>query len=385
MSFGLGENGFVKRTLANVRQFVVDAYESYFGASINTQPETPLGQDIDITSERLSLLWEEVEAIFANLNPDYAEGTNLDKVCALIGLVRLPASYSTVTATCTGTNGTVIPAGTQFQVGSDTTNIFETDSLVTIPVGLSIDVECTNIVTGVKVCTAGTLTTIKNPIAGLDSVTNADAGVIGRDLETDAELRVRRLISIAQNGGGTVENIRTNMLELNGVTKCMVFENTTNGVVSGRPAHCFETVVLGGDDEVIAETIWNIKTAGIATHGTTTEYVNDSQGVPRTIKFSRPVDVDMYVIVNITKQTGTLILDDDVKSAVVDYGAGLDIGQDVLPITDIVPAITASVENIRDIDVLVLDSSPPTSNNPFTIDEDELGKFATARITVNVT
>lgn len=385
MSYGLGITGFVKRTLVNVRQFLVSSYQSYFGVSINVQPETPLGQDIDIFSERLALLWEQVEAIFANLNPDYAEGTNLDKICALIGIVRLPASYSTATVTCTGTNGTVIPAGTQFQVGTDTTNIFETDALVTIPVGLSIDAECTNIVTGAKVATAGTLTTIKNPISGLDSITNASDGVVGRDLETDAELRTRRIISIAQGGGGTVDNIRTTMLELDGVTKCMVFENTTNAVVAGRPAHCFETVLVGGDEDNIAENIWDIKTAGIATHGTTTKTVTDSQGASRTVKFSRPVDVDMYVIVNITKESGTLILDDDVKSAVVNYGTALDIGQDILPITDIVPAITGSVENIRDIDVLVLDSSPPTSNNPFTIDEDELGKFATVRITVNVT
>lgn len=74
----------------------------------------------------------------------------------------------------------------------------------------------------------GTLTEIVTPIAGWQSITNFKAGVTGRDVETDAELRIRRANSLRVLGNATVEAIRSRLLqEVPGVSSVTIFENVT--------------------------------------------------------------------------------------------------------------------------------------------------------------
>lgn len=74
---------------------------------------------------------------------------------------------------------------------------------------------------------AGSLTNILTPIAGWNSLTNFDAGVIGRFQETDAELRLRRQATLRGLGYSTVEAFLARIPEVPGVTDVLVFENVT--------------------------------------------------------------------------------------------------------------------------------------------------------------
>ncbi len=75
---------------------------------------------------------------------------------------------------------------------------------------------------------ANTLTFIQTPIAGWISINNSIAGVTGRFIETDAELRIRRANSIKLLAAATVEAIRAGLLQkVTGVTSALVFENRT--------------------------------------------------------------------------------------------------------------------------------------------------------------
>jgi uncharacterized phage protein gp47/JayE len=81
---------------------------------------------------------------------------------------------------------------------------------------------------GVIPAPAGSLTEILTPVAGWQSITNFDAGITGREQETDEELRLRRALSLKILGSGTVEAIRSRILqEVPGVTSVLVFENVT--------------------------------------------------------------------------------------------------------------------------------------------------------------
>ena len=71
-----------------------------------------------------------------------------------------------------------------------------------------------------------TLVEILTPISGWISLNNFKAGVTGRYIETDAELRIRRNNSIRLLGAATVEAIRARLLQEGpGVTSAVVFEN----------------------------------------------------------------------------------------------------------------------------------------------------------------
>jgi len=81
---------------------------------------------------------------------------------------------------------------------------------------------------GVIPAPIGSLTEILTPIGGWESITNLKAGVTGREIETDAELRLRRQNSINILGAATVEAIRARLLqEVSGVTQAFIFENRT--------------------------------------------------------------------------------------------------------------------------------------------------------------
>ena len=75
---------------------------------------------------------------------------------------------------------------------------------------------------------AGSLTEILTPVAGWQSLTNLDAGITGREQETDAELRLRREQSLHSLGAATVEAIRSRLLqEVPNVVSVTIFENVT--------------------------------------------------------------------------------------------------------------------------------------------------------------
>jgi len=75
---------------------------------------------------------------------------------------------------------------------------------------------------------ANSLTEILTPIAGWNSLTNFQAGITGRNTETDAELRARRNASLRVGGSATLEAIRARILQgVPGVTSVFMFENVT--------------------------------------------------------------------------------------------------------------------------------------------------------------
>ena len=81
---------------------------------------------------------------------------------------------------------------------------------------------------GVIPAPANSMTEILTQIAGWDSITNPQAGVTGRNIETDAELRLRRASSLRVQGTATVEAIRARLLQdVPNVTSVTISENVT--------------------------------------------------------------------------------------------------------------------------------------------------------------
>lgn len=182
---------------------------------------------------------------------------------------------------------------------------------------------------------AGSLDTIETPVSGLDEVINIVDGVIGRNLETDRELRIRREQSLRLGGSGTVEAIRSRILEdIESVTACSVFENMTDVTDGdGRPPHSFEAVVQGGADQDIGELIWEVKPAGIQTFGDVDVDVVDSQGDTQVMYFSRPTEKYAHVRVVVTESTEETFPDGGlttIKNSILDFGETFLLGEDMI-------------------------------------------------------
>lgn len=190
---------------------------------------------------------------------------------------------------------------------------------------------------GAFACPVGALSNIDSPALGWASLYNLAAGAIGRDTETDTELRLRHASSVRSTGSATVEAIKSRMLaELPSVTSIKIYENRTSiTTVDGIPPHAFQCVIVGGADAAIASQLWLTKPAGIDTHGNVSNSVTDSNGDVQIVKFSRstPKYAWINVVVNSTNPEEALPVSaiSNIKTAVVNFAnANLGAGDDII-------------------------------------------------------
>jgi uncharacterized phage protein gp47/JayE len=190
---------------------------------------------------------------------------------------------------------------------------------------------------GAFACPVGALSNIDSPALGWSSLSNMAAGAIGRDVETDTELRLRHASSVRATGSATVEAIRSRMLAaLPSVTSIRIYENRMSiTTADGIPPHAFQAVIVGGSDVDIAKQLWLTKPAGIETYGNVSNSVIDSNGDAQVVKFSRttPKYAWVTVAVNSTNPEEALPVSAiaNIKSAVENFAsANLGAGDDII-------------------------------------------------------
>ena len=213
---------------------------------------------------------------------------------------------------------------------------------------------------------------------------NSNDAVVGREIEEDPAFRLRREELLRATGAGTVEAIRSSLRALDDVVQVSVIENvelTTS--VEGLPGKSFEAIVQGGDDQEIADEIWRVKPAGIETHGTESEIVEDSQGIDHTINYSRPDDIPIYieVTVKIDPDLYPIDGDDQVKAILVSKGLEQGVGEDVIALQ--FKCEPLEISGVIDVTVFLIDDvTPPVSSANIALDYNELATLDSSDIDV---
>ncbi len=205
---------------------------------------------------------------------------------------------------------------------------------------------------------ASTVTVIETPVSGLDRVNNLLDLQEGRDVETDAELRLRRVESLQLSSAATLPAIRSRLLQdVDGVSEVAIYENRTSVVDGdGRPPHSFEAVVVGGDAQDIGQMLWDTKPAGIQTYGNQPAVdIVDSNGDNQEMYFSRPVSFYAYVKVRFDLYDEEIFPSDGIdtiKQSILDYGNTLRIGEDMIRDRFYAPIYNSGVNGIGVITTL---------------------------------
>jgi uncharacterized phage protein gp47/JayE len=266
----------------------------------------------------------------------------------------------------------VTPTVTQTQVG--------------VPQG---QVNMTATATGPKDAPSGTINVIDTPVSGLTRVTNPVDAEAGRNRETDAEYRTRRGISLSISGSTSVDAIRAKLLALDDVTAVAVLENVEITEVDGRPAKSFEAIIDGGNEEEIAQTIWDNKPAGIKAYGNTSQEIADSLGQAQEISFSRAVDVPIFLSIDLeTDNAFPANGADTVLEAILDYADTMTIGQDVVVYPTLIAQL-ATVPGIIDITIRIDTSAVSTTPGAAAVDDNvsigyaEKAEFSAPNININ--
>lgn len=319
--------GMVAPDTAVLRDAVAANWEQAFNTGdgspvLDTEASTPAGQLVDAEAAYLAQCNAELLYLFSQLNPRTAEGVWQDALGYIYFLSRKVAQPTLVTVTCSGLQGTEIPAGAQMR--DDEGVRYELTSAVTIPAGGSVDGVFQALEAGPVECPAGTLTTIVTVIPGWDSGTNAAAGVIGRNRESQADFENRRYASVAKNSHGSVFSLQGALADLDGVVDCRVLENPNDTPIIKAgvtiPAHSVAVCIYGGDDDAIAETIYNKKDAGCGTTGSTTVTYTaaDFGNAVYSYRIVRPTPTDVKISVEINRTDSTsATVEQDIKDAII--------------------------------------------------------------------
>lgn len=235
----------------------------------------------------------------------------------------------------------------------------------------------------------GTLTVIETPTIGLEDFTNEADAIVGRLVEEDPALKLRRQQSVQIAGAATIEAIRADIQAVEGVTAVFVFENDMDiPDIDGLPPKTVRVVVQGGDDPEIAEQLFLTKAGGIGTVGLVEEIVTDSQGFTRTIRFDRPSPIDVFFEIDLVVDTSFFPSDGLalVEAAILAYGNALTIGQDIIVFGS--SSLSCSIDQIpgiTDFDIRVSrDSGPPTIDDNIIISPDEISDWDSSRITAAI-
>lgn len=237
--------------------------------------------------------------------------------------------------------------------------------------------------TGALNPTIGTMSNIITVVAGWSSINNEVAAIVGRAAETDIELRQRYASVVANIGIAIIESIRANILELDSVTECIVFENDTDVTDSdGRPPHSIEVIVLGGDSTEIVSKIWDTKAPGITTYGSLSGTVTDSQMIDHTVYYNRPSEIDVYIKCTIHAQSG-VELSSDIASLVetVILNNSFSIGDDVI-LQKIGAQVITNIEGLSYVEVEGSTNGSTYTTTNIAITARQIAIFDSARIDV---
>jgi uncharacterized phage protein gp47/JayE len=354
------------------------------------------GQVFAVVAEREALLQQLVAAVAQSFSPS-ASGQALAEVCLLTGTRKKAATASAVTANCTLTAGTTLPAGSRANVLGDTTAVFASAADVTNSTGSTavFGVTMFAISTGAVRAPAGTLTVINTPVSGWTSVTNPFDATVGSPIETDPQLRLRRAEELTVQGSTELAAIVADVREVTNVITAQGFENPSDATnPDGLTPHTFEIVVWDGTaataaNSDVAQAIFNSAAAGIqavqsglgtAASGTAI----DLGGASHTVLFSRAAQKTLYVDYTLVID-GTYPADGDaqLKAATVDaLTADLTIGTDVIEAR--MYKIAFSIQGVADVTAIKIGfSASPTGSANLVVGSREIAVADTSRITVH--
>ena len=322
--------GFSADSTSTIRQSIVDDWTAVFddeNATLNTSSESPAGQIIDSESVLVTAKDSEFLYLANQFDPRVSEGRFQDAIGAIYFLERKTAQPSIVECTCTGLQGTVIPAGSIIQ--TDDGIKLQSVGSVTIGATGTANVEFETLEKAPIQIGAWTCNKIITVIAGWDAVTNATAGTPGQYIENRAAFENRRYLSVAANSHGSRLSLQGALYTVDGVIDCLVLENKTDVTVTKQGvtliSHSVGICIYGGDDDEIAEMIYNKLDAGCGTNGSTTVTYVSEDNATNTYQIIRPTPTNLYIAVTINQTPLTLqSVVDDVKQAIYNDFLGND-------------------------------------------------------------
>lgn len=204
----IDQNGLQVNTLVEILSSLINSFNNIYGANINLDQNTPDAQLINVFAQIIVSYGELLLDINASFDPDQAVGVILDQRVKYNGIVRREGTKTKCDVVVVF-NGSASLKGIDLYPIEECFTISDNSGNTLVPVettiGVNGDTKTVQFIAtkyGALNFTEGTITTIKTPISGVESVSNLATlpENIGSDEESDTQLRVRRT-SIAEQIG----------------------------------------------------------------------------------------------------------------------------------------------------------------------------------------
>lgn len=241
---------------------------------------------------RLDALCQASQAIYDAFDPNAATGLTLDSIGLLRGVPRLGSTYSQVTVTLTGTNGTVVQEGDLVEDAAKVRWAMTADTTISGGTG-SVIARCQ---TAGAVALAPSTLQIVTPRSGWTVAANAASATVGRDLEIDSAYAIRQQESLSISGGRNKSALRAQLLAtVDTLTAVVVLSNEDDAEATVQgvdiPAHGVAVVLYPDtltDDEKaeVAQVLYDQVVDGAAMAGAVEATVTDTgDDVARTVRW----------------------------------------------------------------------------------------------------
>lgn len=297
--------GLTVKTATEITADLVAALQGIYGSDINTDQNSPDGQLIGILTQAAVDIRELAVNVNSGFDPDTAQGATLDQRVTINNIERLGGTYTVqpidittnTTVTLTGLDADYAnPLGTGYTVQDSSGNQFIlVDTTIFTSGTTSANFRAKNI--GLVDVPVDTITTPVTIVIGVTGVNNSSSAItVGQNQETDAQLRTRRARSVAIASTGYLNGLLGAVLNLDGVTSGVLYENVTNVTdADGIPAHGIWLVAAGGANSDIGDLIYAKKSYGANMKGTVEVDITTASGEIFTAKFDRPTPKNLYI------------------------------------------------------------------------------------------
>ena len=235
-----------------------------------------------------------------------------------------------------GKTWTASNVNSQLKVATDDENFIDVTAIAfLIPRVTTSPGIITALTTGTLRAPALAVNNIVTSVSGWQATFNPEELTVGRERETDPEFRLRSTQTAQIGGSSTIPAHLSAISNVPGVTSVNYFENVGSEVdMDGRPPGSYELVIVGGDDQDIAEALFGEKGTGIEQIGNTSETVTAINGQQFVMRWSRPDPVIVHVVCDYELYTEEATVPDRdllIRQAMVNYGNTLQAGEDIIP------------------------------------------------------
>lgn len=383
----INQNGFKADSFIEILTRLSTQLKDIYGQDINLDQDTQDGQMLGINTTVISDLQDLGLYIYNSMDPDFAEGVNLDRVLKLLARTRLPATKSTVDINLTLGRDAIIPI--TYTVSDSNGQNWQITSEQTLTAGTHL-VTFESVEYGMITAESNTITQQVTIMTEIDSLTNPADAVSGRDEESDQELRERRNKILEVNAYSTLGSIVGKLLTLDNVVDCIVYENKTSVYDSEKDlnSHSIWIIVKGGEIDQITETIVKDKTGGTGLkgeiEGTYIENFITQSGKTRqivhTVNFDRPTEKEIYLKFNVKRRVSTQSIDtDNIKNTLANKV--FQIAENVT-VTELYATIYSAASNFIATDLQVSRDNITFVDNLLIAEYDEEFKIIQANIEI---